>query len=363
MTPPDLILPGSPLAAIDARARAVFADLVQTYLATGQAVGSKSLAEQLSGREGLSFSAATIRNIMGELSQLGLLGKDHISAGRRPTQHGLRLFVDGLLEIGDLSKAERRQMEAQITASNQSPDDVLARASSLLSGLAGGAGLVLTPSMQNALRHVEFVGLDVDRALAVLVYADGQVENRIMNLPRGVLPAQLEQAGNYLSARLKGRTLDQSRTQILAEISDGRAALDSAAASLIKQGLADWSGDKKRSLIVRGRSRLLDNVQAQTDLERVQRLFEELERKEALIDLLDRTETADGVKIFIGSENPLFALSGSSMVVAPYLGADAQIIGAVAVIGPTRLNYARVIPMVDYTAQIVGRLLGRPKDE
>jgi len=358
----DLILPGSPLAALDARARSVFADLVQTYLSTGQAVGSKSLAQNLSDKGGLSLSPATIRNVMAELSQLGLLGKDHISAGRRPTQQGLRLFVDGLLEIGDLPKSERSQLEAQIKASNESPDDILSRASSALSGLAGGAGLVLTPSMQSPLRHVEFVSLDARKALAVLVYADGQIENRIMPLPRGVLPAQLEQAGNYLSARLKGKTLDQSRTQILSELNEGRAALDAAATNLIKQGLADWSGDKKRSLIVRGRSRLLDNVQAQTDLERVQRLFEELERKEALIDLLDRTETADGVKIFIGSENPLFALSGSSMVVAPYVGADAQIIGAVAVIGPTRLNYARVIPMVDYTAQIVGRLLGNPKD-
>ena len=358
----DLILPGSPLASLDARARSVFADLVQTYLSTGQAVGSKSLAQNLSEKGGLSLSPATIRSIMSELSQLGLLGKDHISSGRRPTQQGLRLFVDGLLEIGDLPKSDRSRLEAQIKASNENPEDILSRASSVLSGLAGGAGLVLTPSMQSPLRHVEFVSLDERKALAVLVYADGQVENRLMNLPLGVLPAQLEQAGNYLSARLKGKTLDQSRTQILSELNEGRAALDNAATNLIKQGLADWSGDKKRSLIVRGRSRLLDNVQAQTDLERVQRLFEELERKEALIDLLDRTETAEGVKIFIGSENPLFALSGSSMVVAPYVGADAQIIGAVAVIGPTRLNYARVIPMVDYTAQIVGRLLGNPKD-
>lgn len=351
------LTPSLPLTELDERARAVFADLVSTYLQTGQAVGSRNLAKSLAESGKLSLSSASIRNTLSNLAEMGLLDADHISSGRRPSQMGLRLFVDGLLEIGDLPEADRKALEAQISEPGNGYDDILARASEALSGLAGGAGLVLTQTTQAPLRHVEFVHLDNERALAVLVYENGQVENRLMSLPGGTFPAQLTTAGNYLSHRLRGKTLDQARADILTELKDGRAQLDSAAARLIKAGLADWSGDKKRSLIVRGRSRLLDNLEAQSDLERVQRLFEDLERKEDLIALLDRAEIADGVKIFIGAENPLFSLSGSSVVVAPYRGSAANIIGAVAVIGPTRLNYARVIPMVDYTAQIVGRLM------
>ena len=235
----------------------------------------------------------------------------------------------------------------------------------MLAGLAGGAGLVLTPSAPAQasvpLKHVEFVNLDEGQALVVMVYADGHVENRLMPRPEGLLPASLERAGNFLSARLRGRRLEEARADILEEITQGRAQIDAAAANLIKDGLASWSGEQKntaeRSLIVRGRAQLLDNLQAQTDLERIRLLFEDLERKEELIALLDRAETADGVKIFIGTENPLFSLSGSSVVVAPYRDAAQNIIGTVGVIGPTRINYARVIPMVDYTARLVGNML------
>ena len=355
-------LPSSlPLAELDARARSVFRGIVESYLDTGSPVGSRTLSQS----SGLGLSAASIRNTMADLAALGLLDSDHISAGRKPTDMGLRLFVDGLLEIGDLSKAERKSINAQIAADERDPEHVLNMASGALSGLAGGAGLVLAPSYQSALRHVEFVNLDGMQALAVIVFEDGHVENRLMALPAGVLPSSLERAGNYLSTRLRGRTLDDARAGILSEINAGKAALDAAAQGLISAGMADWSGHmgQKRSLIVRGRSRLLDNLDAQTDLERVQRLFEDLERKEEMIALLDRAETADGVKIFIGAENPLFSLSGSSVVVAPYKDEKQNIIGAVGVIGPTRLNYARVIPMVDYTAQLVGRLLGHPAGE
>jgi len=349
-----------PLTELDARARTVFRGIVESYLDTGDPVGSRTLSKA----GGLNLSPASIRNTMADLAAMGLLDSDHISAGRKPTHMGLRLFVDGLLEIGDLSKAERKRIEAQIAADEGDPETVLNLASDALSGLAGGAGLVLAPGYQSALRHVEFISLDAGQALALIVFEDGHVENRLMPLPAGTLPSSLERAGNYLSARLKGRTLDDARAEILAEIKAGKAALDKAAQSLISSGMADWSGrpGQKRSLIVRGRSRLLDNLTAQTDLERVQSLFEDLERKEEMIALLDRAETADGVKIFIGAENPLFSLSGSSVVVAPYRDGQQNIIGAVGVIGPTRLNYARVIPMVDYTAQLVGRLLGRPSD-
>ncbi|RKQ69465.1 heat-inducible transcription repressor HrcA [Litorimonas taeanensis] len=350
------------LSDLDSRARRVFRDIVESYLESGAPVGSKTLALS----SGQNLSPATIRNTMAELSRFGLLASPHVSAGRIPTQAGLRLFVDGLLEIGDLGKTEQANLEARLAGSNQSPDRFLEQASGMLAGLAGGAGLVLCPQSQlsSPLRHVEFVALDNGQALVVLVFEDGHIENRLMPRPEGLLPASLERAGNFLSARLKGRRLEEARADILEEIAQGHAQIDASAASLIEQGLATWSGqddgaESKRALIVRGRAQLLDNLEAQTDLERIRLLFEDLERKEELIALLDRTEQADGVKIFIGTENPLFSLSGSSLVIAPYRDAKQNILGAVGVIGPTRLNYARVIPMVDYTAQLVGRWLNK----
>jgi len=359
---------------LDSRARDIFRDIVEGYLETGQPVGSKTLA--LSG--GRSLSPATIRNTMAELTRYGLLGSPHVSAGRIPTQAGLRLFVDGLLEVGDVSAQDRQKLEARLAAQTHqnsgTPNQMLEHVSGMLAGLAGGAGLVLSPSVkaqrqEQALRHVEFVSLDDGQALVVIVYANGEVENRLMPRPEGLLPASLERAGNFLSSRLKGRKLSDARLDILDEIAKGQAEIDAAAQNLIKAGLAEWAGaaqktdsdkktSKKRSLIVRGQGRLLDNLEAQTDLERIRMLFDDLERKEDLIALLDRTETADGVKIFIGTENPLFSLSGSSVVIAPYRDSNQNILGALGVIGPTRLNYARVIPMVDYTAQLVGRWLG-----
>jgi len=359
------------LSDLDARARFVFKDIVETYLETGTPVGSRTLSRLNAGEAGLS--AASIRNTMAELAALGLLSSAHISAGRMPTHQGLRLFIDGLLEIGDLSARERKSIDAQLAGRDMRLENVLEKASRSLAGLAGGAGLVLAPDMSKtrsdvhfgALRHVEFVGLDAGQALAVLVYADGHVENRIMDVPAGLVPAALERAGNFLSARLKGKRLSETRTDILAGIETGKAALEASAAGLVKQGIAEWSakwGDskkisQKRTLIVRGHAHLLDNQAAQSDLERIRLLFEDLERKEELIALLDEAEDAKGVRIFIGAENPLFSLSGSSVVVAPYKDSDQNIIGALGVIGPTRLNYARVIPMVDYTAEVIGRLL------
>lgn len=359
----NVIAPQFNLSDLDRRARDIFRDIVDTYLETGSPVGSRTLA--LKSLEKLS--PATIRNTMADLARFGLLSSAHVSAGRVPTQQGLRLFVDGLLETGDLSTQEQQKLEALLAAEgHDNPEAMLTQASSLLAGLAGGAGLVLTPTQpaqtSGPVKHVEFVSLDAQQALVVIVYEDGHVENRLMNRPAGLPVASLEQAGNFLSARLKGRRLDQARQDILQEIKSGQAEIDRAAAPLIEDGLAEWSGTPRnevgRSLIVRGRAQLLENIEAQADLERLQMLFEDMERKEDLIALLDQTEDADGVKIFIGTENPLFSLSGSSVVVAPYRNSDKHIIGAVGVIGPTRLNYARIIPMVDYTAQLVGRMLG-----
>ena len=351
------------LSDLDARARLVFKDIVESYLETGAPVGSGALAKMNEGRSGLS--SASIRNTMAELASLGLLSSAHISAGKMPTHKGLRLFVDGLLEIGDLSRAERQSIDAQLAGRDMRIPEVLEKASQSLAGLAGGAGLVLAPcapdTQSGYLRHVEFVGLDAGQALAVLVYANGQVENRIMDVPPGLMPAALERAGNFLSTRLKGKKLSETRADILAEIEAGQAALEASAAGLVKLGIAEWSGaektSKKRTLIVRGQAHLLDNSDAHSDLERIRLLFEDLERKEELIALLDKTDIAEGVKIFIGAENPLFSLSGSSVVVAPYKDTEQNIIGALGIIGPTRLNYARVIPMVDYTATVIGKLL------
>ena len=355
----SFIAPSLSLMDLDSRARSVFKEIVESYLETGQPVGSRTLSQNNQGQSGLS--PASIRNTMADLAGLGLLSSTHISAGRMPTHQGLRMFVDGLLELGDLSSAERAAIEQQMSGKDRHIDTVLENASNALAGLAGGAGLVLAPAQKGTLRHVEFVGLDAGQALAVMVFEDGHVENRIMSLPAGLIPAALDQAGNFLSARLKGKRLSETRVDILEEIKSGQAELDKTAGELVKLGIASWAGEdisaKNRNLIVRGRAQLLDNADVQTDLERVRLLFEDLERKEELIALLDEAEAAEGVKIFIGSENPLFSLSGSSVVVAPYRGSDQKIIGAVGVIGPTRLNYARVIPLVDYTAGLIGRLL------
>ena len=354
------VQPTFTLSDLDSRAREIFRDVVDSYLETGQPVGSKTLALS----EGRSLSPATIRSVMAELSAYGLLTSPHVRAGRVPTQAGLRLFIDGLLEVGDLSKSERKHMDARLAAAGKEPNALMGQASAMLAGLAGGAGLVLAPEKEageQPLRHVEFVNLDGGQALVVMVHEDGRVENRIMPRPAGLLPSSLERAGNFLSARLKGRRLSEARADVLAEIAAGEAQIDASAQTLIEKGLAEWStaeDKRKRSLIVRGQSHLLDNLQARTDVERIRQLFDDLERKEELIDLLDRAEHADGVKIFIGSENPLFSLSGSSVVIAPYRDQDQNILGALGVIGPTRLNYARVIPMMDYTARILGRLIG-----
>lgn len=354
------------LSDLDTRARGIFRDIVEGYLKSGQPVGSRTLA--LSG--GAKISPATIRNTMAELTRYGLLSSAHVSAGRIPTQEGLRLFVDGLLQLGDISDSERMALKTRLRSAGDEESQMLAQASSVLAGLAGGAGLVLTPQEikpeNGALRHVEFVNLDGAQALVVLVYEDGRIENRLMTHPPGLLPSTLERAGNFLSARLKGRALKDAKADILTEINAGQSEIDIVAQGLIKQGLADWSGTDEqsrfgRSLIVRGQARLLENLEAQADLERIRLLFEDLERKEDLIALLDQAEAADGIKIFIGTENPMFSLSGSSVVVAPYRDDHHRIIGAVGVIGPTRINYARVIPMVDYTAQLVGHMLGQNK--
>jgi heat-inducible transcriptional repressor len=345
-----------PLAKLDARSREIFREIVEAYLDTGEPVGSRTLSKA----KRISLSPASIRNIMADLAQLGLLDSPHAMAGRRPTQAGLRLFVDGLLEIGGLAENDRRDIDAAISRAGRNRDDVMAAASNMLSGLAGGAGLVAAPAREAAIKHVELVPVAPGQALTIIVFEDGEVENRLTSIPPGAPPSALVEATNYFNTRFKGKTLAEARQDAQDALTRDRAALDAAAATLVQGGLAEWSGGdtaSTRALIVRGRANLLSDPETAADLERVRQLFDALERSEELIQLLDMARQGESVRIFIGSENPLFSLSGSSTIVAPYHTADRRVVGALGVIGPTRLNYARVIPVVDYTAQVVGRLL------
>ncbi|HKP77914.1 MAG TPA: heat-inducible transcriptional repressor HrcA [Phenylobacterium sp.] len=339
---------------MDSRAREIFRRIVESYLETGEPVGSRTLS-----KAGVSLSPASIRNTMQDLTQLGLLGAPHVSAGRLPTHAGLRLFVDGLMEVGDVGDEERRSIEARLRAHGRNYEDALNEASSILSGLAGGAGIVVTPMRDAGVTHVEFVPLSGDRILAIMVFDDGVVENRLMRLPPGVTPSALQEASNFLNARLRGRTLGEAKIDLRAELDRARQELDTTAAKLVEDGLAAWGGGEveARALIVRGRANLLEDREALDDLERVRSLFEDLEQKEQLIQLLDGVRDGEGVRIFIGAETRLFSLSGSAVIAAPYMTGAQKVVGAIGVIGPARLNYARIIPLVDYTARVLGQVM------
>jgi heat-inducible transcriptional repressor len=338
------------------RSREVFRKVVEGYLLSGEPVGSRTLTRTLEEK----VSAATIRNVMQDLEFLGLLDSPHISAGRIPTQLGLRMFVDGLLEVRDLNVDDRQKIDATVTSNSQDVGAILDRVGSALSGVTHGASLVLTPKHEAAIKHIEFVPVGGDQALVVLVFADGHVENRLFTPPPGQTPSSMREAANFLNALVEGKTLSDLRRTIKDDMALKRRELDSLAATLVEQGLAIWDEDADTSgrLIVRGRSNLLAEDTHAEELERIRELFDDLERKRDIAEFLELTEQGDGVRIFIGSENKLFSLSGSSLVVSPYMNADRKIIGAVGVIGPTRLNYGRIVPIVDYTAQLVGKLLG-----
>ena len=307
----------------------------------------------------MTLSPASVRNVMSDLEQLGLVYAPHISAGRLPTELGLRFFVDALMQIGDLSETDRKTIEAQVAGQSKSFEEVLTEASELLSGLSRAAGVVLTAKSNQRLKHIEFVRLEPERALVVLVAEDGQVENRVLNIPAGLPTSALIEAANFLNARVRGRTLAEVKAEIERRLKEGQAELDTLTQKIVAAGLASWSGGERdeRKLIVRGQAHLLEDLKALADLERVRLLFDDLETRREVIDLLGRAEQAEGVRIFIGSENNLFSLSGSSTIVAPYHDASGQIVGVLGVIGPTRLNYARIVPMVDYTAKVVSKLL------
>jgi heat-inducible transcriptional repressor len=307
----------------------------------------------------MSLSPATIRNVMADLTDAGLLFAPHTSAGRLPTEFGLRLFVDGLLQFGELADEDRETIGAALAASGRSLEDTLAEASLMLSGLSAAAGLVLAPKSEGAVRHIEFVPLGSGRALVILVNSDGHVENRVIETPPGLPPSALQQASNFLNARLSGRPLAELRRIVAEEMAEDRTQLDALASVVVEAGLATWTGEGRGgSLIVRGQARLLSDVTQIERLAAIQSLFERLETQETMLRLLELAEQSDGVRIFIGAESGLFGNTGVSMVVAPARGEGGRIVGAIGVIGPTRINYGRIIPVVDYTARVIGRLLG-----
>ncbi len=344
------------LTSMSARSLEIFRRIVDSYLATGDPVGSRQLSRLLP----MTLSPASVRNVMQDLEELGLVYAPHTSAGRLPTETGLRFFVDAMLEIGDLGDAERDDIDARVKAASRDRtlQGALAEATSMLSGLTRGAGVVLTSKYNIRLKHIEFVRLEPERALAVLVGEDGSVENRVLKIPLGLPASALMEASNFLNARIRGRTLADVRSEI--EAAQGRAQLElnELTARLVEAGLASWAGlGDTPQLIVRGQANLLEDLTALEDLERVRLLFSDLETKKDVIELLSRAETGEGVRIFIGSENKLFSLSGSSMIAAPFRDGQQRIVGVLGVIGPTRLNYARIVPMVDYTAKVVGKLM------
>jgi heat-inducible transcriptional repressor len=339
------------------RSREILRLIVEAFVETGEPVGSRTLSRRLQQQ----LSPATVRNVMADLEDSGLLYAPHTSAGRLPTDAGLRLFVDGILELGNLSESDRRAIEHSCSATGKSVNQVLEEASSLMSGLSKCASLVFAPKSDQRLKHMEFVPIGPGRALVVMVTDSGLVENRVIDLPMGLPASALTEATNFLSAKLAGKTIDQTRDTVSDEIHANKAQIDELTAKVVEAGLATWSDMSSGDgvLIVRGQSNLLQDVQAMTDLEHIRALFSALETKENMLRLLDAADIAEGVQIFIGSGSTLFSMTGCSMIVSPYLNEEERVIGAIGVVGPTRMNYARIIPMVDYTSKVVGRLLGR----
>ena len=340
---------------LNERSREILRHVVEAYVETGEPVGSRTLSRRL----GMALSPATIRNVMADLEEFGLLFAPHTSAGRLPTEQGLRLFVDGILQVGAQTKDERSNIDSQCKVSGRSVPQVLEEVTTLLSGLSHCAGLVMAPKRNLRLKHIEFVNLGPGRALVVMVDENGGVENRVIDLPLGMPASSLVEASNFMAAKLVGRTLQEARAEILREVQSQRGQIDELTKKVVEAGLATRSGDSGSGiLIVRGQANLLDDVGGLADLEQIRALFEALETKEALIKLLDAADVAEGVQIFIGAESELFTLAGASMIIAPYTNSEEKLVGAIGVIGPNRMNYGRIIPMVDYTAKLISKVIG-----
>lgn len=349
-----------PIDDMDDRSRDIFRRIVESYLEAGEPLGSRNLSKLLPN----SLSPASIRNVMGDLEQLGLIYSPHVSAGRLPTEQGLRFFVDAFMDAGEATPDERKLIEKQLQSDvpDQATDALLTGASAMLSNISHGAGLVVAAKREEAMKHIEFVRLEDTKALAIIVWDSGEVENRVVELPPGITASQLAEAANFLNHHVRGQTLDEAKKHMDRHRNQLREQLNSLSADLVERGLAVWSGNNSAApsqLIVRGRSNLLENLEDAADVERVKLLLDDLERKEEIVHLLDLAQSGSGVRIFIGSENRLFSLSGSSLIVAPYRDSDRKVVGALGIIGPTRLNYARIVPVVDYTAQLISKMVER----
>ena len=344
---------------LNERSREIFRQIVDAYIMTGDPVGSATLSQKIQ----MPLSPASVRNVMADLENSGLIYSPYTSAGRIPTEIGLRLFVDGMLEVGNLTQKERNDIKLQCKNNGQNIENVLIKASSMLSGLSQCASVVMAPKKDKPLKHIEFVQIAPGRALVVMVSDGDDVENRIINIPHGITPSALIQAANYINSKLLGHDFKEASTLIEREINQHEAELDKLTQHIVAEGLAEWSGtlndnqQRKESLIVRGHANLLEDLEAKEDLERIRLLFSDLEHKKDLIELLGLAKNADGVRIFIGSENNLFSLSGSSVIATPYMDEKNNLLGVIGVIGPTRLNYAKIIPMVDYTAKTIGKII------
>lgn len=340
---------------LDQRNTEIFSRLVESYLYSGSPVGSRAISRNLSTK----ISPATVRNVMQDLERLGLLESPHVSAGRIPTLMGLRLFVDEFLEIGDIEPEDKKQFSRIGSTEDENLNNSLDRIGSLLSRLTQSASLVLMPKKESTIKHVQFLKLTNESALVVLVMADGTIENRVFSTPMGLTASTLTEAANYVNSVLDGKSITEIKGLISKDILKQKSKLDELTTELVEHGLAFWDkpGEQQERLIVRGRSNLLENDEGTVDFEQVRHLFDDLERKKEISNILELIEEGQGVKIFIGSENKLFSLSGSTLVAAPYINSEGNIVGALGVIGPTRLNYGRIVPIVDYTAQLVGKLI------
>ncbi|HVU50623.1 MAG TPA: heat-inducible transcriptional repressor HrcA [Polyangia bacterium] len=340
---------------IGARAKKILHAVVSEYLATGEAVGSQTVTR----RYGLDVSAATVRNVMGDLEDVGLLKHTHTSAGRIPTERGLRYYVDTLLRVRSLSLGEKDDIRERIAATpgEATVPEVMQRTSRLLRELSHLTVVVQAPRPENdAVQHLEFVRLREGQLLAVLETASGQVQNKLVPVDFPIDPAELDHINNYLHELASGLTLDQLRVRLVEEIASDRAAHDALTARALKLASAAVPAEAPPEVLVDGQSNLLAG---EADLERAKTLLRTLEEKDLLVRLLDRTLTAPGICVFIGAEANLADLTDVSVVAAPY-GAEGRPLGTIGVIGPARMNYSRVIPLVDFTAEMIGEALTKP---
>lgn len=339
---------------LDRRSQRIFQLIVDSYMESGEPVGSSTLSRRLSD----SLSPATIRNVMAHLEKVGLLYSPHTSAGRLPTEQGLKMYVQGLLDIGPISEIDKQILESRFDLKGHSLDEILEDAITTLTGLSQCTGIVLAPTYNTPLKHIEFIYLSPGQALIVMVSNEGMIENRIMSIPEDMTPAHLVEAGNYLSSRLVGKTLDEAKIFIKKELEFEKGQLNVLAKQVVERGLAMWEqSDTIPNLLVKGQSNLLNVAKTSDDVSHIQRLFESLEKKEDILELLDAAKKAEGVQVFMGANSPLFHLSGCSMIVAPYKNSHHDVIGAIGVLGPARQNYGRIIPMVNHAAKLIEKFL------